>query len=135
MKKLLSLMLVFLIILLPSCSYYEEEVYKDVTGEIEVHYIDVGQADSSLIICGDETMLIDGGNVSDSRLLVSYIKNLGIKKLDYVVCTHAHEDHVGGLSGPLNVFEIGAVYGPKTESDIKAYENFKKASLKKVDEI
>jgi len=139
MKKLSALIICFLIIFLSSCSVditeYEDEAYKEVTGEIEVHYIDVGQADSSLIICGKEAMLIDGGNVDDSRLLVSYLENLGIDKLDYVVGTHAHEDHIGGLSGPLNVFAIGEVYAPKTEGDIRAYENFKKSALKKVDEI
>lgn len=135
MKKLVALVLAFLAIFLCSCTAREEEVYKEVTGEIEIHYIDVGQADSSLIICNGETMLIDGGNVSDSRLLVSYIKNLGINHLDYVVCTHAHEDHVGGLSGPLNVFSVGEVYGPRQKNDIKAYKDFEKAALKKVQEI
>ena len=135
MKKFLALLFCSLLVFLSSCNIYEEEIYKEVEGGLEIHYIDVGQADSSLIICNDETMLIDGGNVSDSRLLVSYIKNLGITKLDYVVCTHAHEDHVGGLSGPLNVFEIGTVYGPKVENDIKTYDDFKKSALKKVEEI
>ena len=82
-----------------------------------------------------EAMLIDGGNADDSRLLVSYLKKQGVNHLDYVICTHAHEDHVGGLSGPLSVFGVDEVYAPKTENDIKAYTNFKKTALKNVDEI
>lgn len=90
----------------------------------EVHYIDVGQGDASLIICDGKTMLIDGGNVSDSSLVVSYIDNLGIDEIDYIVCTHAHEDHVGGISGPLNKFEVENVFAPATGSDIDAYKDF-----------
>ena len=90
----------------------------------EVHYIDVGQGDASLIICDGKTMLIDGGNVSDSSLVVSYIDNLGIEKIDYIVCSHAHEDHLGGLSGPLNKFKVENVFAPATGSDTDAYKGF-----------
>ena len=64
------------------------------SGELDVHFIDVGQADSALLVCGDETMLIDGGNVADSSVIVTYLKNLGLSHLNYMICTHAHEDHV-----------------------------------------
>lgn len=91
----------------------------------EVHFIDVGQADCSLIICDDETLLIDGGNVGDSSLVVSYLLSVGVTQLDYVICTHAHEDHVGGLSGPLNKFTVtGAVFAPETGADTKCYKDF-----------
>ena len=71
-------------------------------------------------------MLIDGGNVADSSLVVSYLDQQGIGQLDYVVCTHAHEDHVGGLSGPLNTCTAGHVLSPVTEYDSKAFEDFVK---------
>lgn len=97
----------------------------------EVHFIDVGQADSALIKCNDETMLIDGGNVADSSLVVSYLMKAGVKELDYVVCTHAHEDHVGGLNGPLNKFTVTkAIYAPHTGSDSKCYNDFLKATAR-----
>lgn len=141
-KKFLSVILAFLISFsIASCSVVlpEEpqmtESAEEVSGDFAVHYIDVGQADSSLIICGDATMLIDGGNAEDSSLVVTYLNKLGITHLDYMVCTHAHEDHVGGLSGPLNTVTVGTVYAPYTESDIKAYTSFKKAALKQVSEI
>ena len=95
-----------------------------------IHYIDVGQADASLVLCDGKTMLIDGGNVADSSLIVAYLKKLNIDYLDYIVCTHAHEDHVGGLSGALSVARAGVVYAPQTETNSKAYNNF----LRKVSE-
>lgn len=93
---------------------------------LAVHFIDVGQADSALLVCGDDTMLIDGGNVADSSLVVSYLEQQGIDQLDYVVCTHAHEDHVGGLSGPLNTCTVSHVLSPVTEYDSKAFGDFVK---------
>lgn len=93
--------------------------------DFKVHYIDVGQADASLICCDGETMLIDGGNKEDSNLIVAYLKKLEIDHLDYMLCTHAHEDHVGGLSGPLSVMEVKTIYAPKTEAASQAYLNFK----------
>ncbi len=103
--------------------FYIEETEKD--SFFEVHFIDVGQADCSLIICDDETLLIDGGNVGDSSLVVSYLLSVGVTELDYVICTHAHEDHVGGLSGPLNKFTVTqAVFSPETGSDTKCYKDF-----------
>jgi competence protein ComEC len=94
--------------------------------ELTVHFIDVGQADAALLQCEDDVMLIDGGNVADSNLIIAYLKKLNIECIDYMVCTHAHEDHVGGLSAPLSVMPVGAVYAPVTESDSKAYQTFKR---------
>lgn len=92
----------------------------------EVHFIDVGQADSALILSAGKSMLIDGGNVGDSNLVYSYLQKLGVSHLDYVVCTHAHEDHVGGLSGALSYATVGKVYSPVTEYSTRAFENFVK---------
>lgn len=63
---------------------------------LEIHYIYVEQADSTLVLCDSETMLIDGGNVEDSDLIASYLKKENVSTLDYIVCTYAHEDHCGG---------------------------------------
>ena len=92
---------------------------------LTVHYIDVGQADSSLIICGGESMLIDGGNVADSDLVAAYLKKENISTLDYLVCTHAHEDHCGGLAGALSTVKVENALAPQTEADTQAYQNFK----------
>ena len=92
---------------------------------LEVHYIDVGQADSALVLCDSEAMLIDGGNAEDSDLIAAYLKKENISALDYIVCTHAHEDHCGGLSGALSVVNVENVLAPQTEADTDVYQNFK----------
>ena len=81
-------------------------VYLAVEGEMQVHFIDVGQADCALISLNGANMLIDGGNVDDGPDVVRFIKNLGIDTLHPVVATHAHEDHVGGLSDVLSEFTM-----------------------------
>ena len=92
---------------------------------LKVHFIDVGQADAALLISGDSAMLIDGGNVEDSSKIYSYLDRLGISHLDYIVGTHAHEDHMGGLSGALQKASVGVIYAPRTENDAKFYQSFK----------
>lgn len=93
---------------------------------LTVHFIDVGQADAALLLCGGQSMLIDGGNAADSSLVVSYLAGQGVEYLDYVVCTHAHEDHVGGLSGPLNTCTVGEVLSPVSDYDSEVFGNFLK---------
>ena len=95
-------------------------------GSFQIHFIDVGQADAALVICDGKTMLIDGGNKEDSNLIYSYLKKQNISYLDYVVCTHAHEDHVGGLSGALTAADAGVVFSPVTQYDSNAFSDFVK---------
>jgi competence protein ComEC len=88
-----------------------------------VHYIDVGQADSILIQVNRKNILIDAGNRNDGASVVSYLKEHRVKKLDYIVATHPHEDHIGGMSSVLKDFTIGDFYAPKKSSDTKTFEN------------
>lgn len=108
----------------PTPVIYAEATEQHIS-ELTVHFIDVGQADAAILQCEDNTMIIDGGNVADSSLVVAYLKKLNIDNIDSMICTHAHEDHVGGLSAPLSVMQVGSVYAPVTESDSKAYQAFK----------
>ena len=96
-------------------------------GKLEVYFIDVGQADSALVLCDGQSMLIDGGNTADSSRMYSVMKKHGISQLDYVIGTHAHEDHIGGLAGALNYSSVKFAYCPVTSYDSKAFQNFRKA--------
>lgn len=92
----------------------------------EVHYIDVGQGDSSLILCDGEAMLIDGGEADQSSKIYAYLENHGVDYLDCIVATHAHSDHIGGLSGALNYAAVGTALCPVTSYDSKTFDSFTK---------
>ena len=92
----------------------------------QVHFIDVGQADAALILCDGEAMLIDGGNAADSNVIYTYLKKHEVKHLDYVIATHAHEDHVGGLPGALKYATVSKAFSPVTTFTTNAFNNFKK---------
>ena len=77
---------------------------------LAVHFIDVGQADCILLSCGDDYMLIDGGNAADGYAVRSYLENAGVDKLDLLVATHPHEDHIGGLPTVLTYFEAETIW-------------------------
>lgn len=94
-----------------------------VSGSLKVHYIDVGQADSILIQQNGQNMLIDAGNNPDGNLVVSYLKNQGVSKLDYVIGTHPHEDHIGGLDVVIKTFSIGQIYMPKATSTTATFKD------------
>jgi len=89
----------------------------------QVYFFDVGQADSALVVNGDDTMLIDAGNNEDGQLLVNYIKSLGITQIDYIVGTHPHEDHIGGIDDIINSFDIGTIYMPNVQTNTKTFED------------
>jgi len=90
-------------------------------GNFKIHFINVGQADSILIEQGSKYMLIDAGNNGDGTLVKNYLLQQGVKTLDYVIGTHPHEDHIGGLDYIINNFKIGKIYLPKATSTTKAF--------------
>lgn len=104
--------------------------HKSAESSFTVHYIDVGQGDAALVCCDGHAMLIDGGTPSNSSLIVSYLKKQHVTRLDCIVSTHAHEDHVGGLSGALNKYRVGTVYASVTEYDSSAFRSFQKYTKK-----
>ncbi|MDR0947125.1 MAG: MBL fold metallo-hydrolase [Ruminococcus sp.] len=86
-------------------------------GEIDdtyakVHFINVGQGDSELIINGTDAVLIDAGESDYGQTVTDYIKALGITELKYIVATHPHSDHVGGLPVVIENFTVGEIFYP-----------------------
>lgn len=78
-----------------------------------VHFIDVGQGSSTLIQSGDKGVLIDAGESEYGKAVCDYIRKCGVKELSYVILTHPHSDHMGGMSEVLNVYGAGKFYMPE----------------------
>ncbi|MGI6648871.1 MAG: MBL fold metallo-hydrolase [Bacillota bacterium] len=94
------------------------------TDQLKVHFLNVGQADSILIqLPNRQTMLIDAGNNADGPAVVSYLQQQGIRKIDYLIGTHPHEDHIGGLDNVIKDLEIGQVYLPRITNNTKTFED------------
>ncbi len=127
--KRLTVFFLLLALLLTGCVRLPPETTPAATtadsrDTLQVHFIDVGQADCILLQSAGECMLIDGGNVEDSSLVVSYLQKQGVQELEAVICSHAHEDHVGGLAGVLAVFPVKAVYAPTRTYSSKCFDDF-----------
>ena len=89
--------------------------------KLNVLFFDVGQADCQLILYKGKSMLIDAGNDDDGEYIVNGLKGLGITNLDYVIGTHVHEDHIGGMSFIIDSFEIGEFYLPYNTISTTSY--------------
>ncbi|MCL1803725.1 MAG: MBL fold metallo-hydrolase [Eubacteriaceae bacterium] len=89
-----------------------------------VCFIDVGQADAIYIECEGEAMLIDGGNSSESSLIYSFLEGRNVRYLKYIVNTHPHEDHIGGLNGALNFAQVGTALCPTVAYSSRSFNNF-----------
>lgn len=93
-------------------------------GTMRVHFIDVGEGDSAFIEFPDgKTMLIDAGEVKEGETVLSYIQSCGVERVDFLVGTHPHSDHIGGLETIVRNLEIGEVYMPKVTHNTKTFEN------------
>lgn len=100
-------------------------------GELQIHYLDVGQGDATLIICDGHAMLIDAGENDKGSSVWSYLKSQGIEELDYVIGTHPDSDHIGGLDVIIYKFRCGKVFMPDFVKDTRTYEDVIKAAENK----
>jgi competence protein ComEC len=96
-------------------------------GSVTVHFIDVGQGDATLIQTGEGSVLIDGGDRQAGAAVVQYLKDANVGRLAYVIATHPHSDHIGGLINVFGAFEAGAVIMPKVAHSTVTFERFLEA--------
>lgn len=98
------------------------------SGELKIHFLDVGQADCIFIDYGDVDILIDAGNRADGDLVVSYLNELNTDDLEMVIATHPHEDHIGGMVDVINNFDIERIVKPGISSlETVTSKNFEEA--------
>lgn len=93
------------------------------SGTLEVHYLDVGQADCTLLITQDAAVMIDAGNRDDAQTILQYLESLSIDSLDAVIFTHPHEDHIGSGADILENIPTDTVYMNTDTPDSKVYKD------------
>lgn len=97
------------------------------TSRLEVHFLSVGQGDCAIVLCDGESMVIDGGPRGTSQYVYSYVHDtLRLSHIDYIVSTHPHLDHVGGLASVLNAAPVDLILTPLTEWNSKAFNSMLK---------
>ncbi|MGI6267551.1 MAG: ComEC/Rec2 family competence protein [Acutalibacteraceae bacterium] len=136
-QKWVSSLLVFIIIIAISIFAPWEDAYQKAglktdsnidNYPLSVHFIDVGQGDCIFIKIGDNTMLIDSGEKNNDEKIIKYLRNNGVDRVDYIIATHPHSDHIGAMETIIESFEIKNVIMPRLSEQnmptTKGYENF-----------
>ncbi len=109
------------------------EEYRQITydGNLHIYYLDVGQADSTFILLPNgENMLIDAGTKDNGEDIVNVLDSLGVDSIDYLIGTHPHTDHIGGMQQVIENFDIEKIYMPKASSNTATYKNLLNAIKK-----
>lgn len=128
-QKIISILIIFVAF---TYGLYENEIkttfslptettFKENNNNLTITYLDVGQADAILIQNQNQNMLIDAGNNEDGELLVQYFKEKNITQFNYLIGTHPHEDHIGGLDDIINAFQINKIYLPDAITTTKTF--------------
>jgi len=127
MRKLTAIALLLCILLCGCAPKADPKPMPSVQEQLWVHFIDVGQADSILLECDGKFALVDGGNDADGEAVAAYLALQGVEKLDLVVATHPHEDHIGGLDEVINMIPVDAVWSSPIPNDTNTVRNFLKS--------
>lgn len=108
----------------------ENKTLDEATDEkvLEVHYLDVGQADAVYIGYGSFDMVIDAGNNEDGPYVVDYLHTQGVDTIELMIASHAHEDHIGGLDDVLENFAVKTIIDSGEVKDTKTYRDYMKAA-------
>ncbi|EMT39592.1 putative hydrolase (metallo-beta-lactamase superfamily) [Thermoanaerobacter thermohydrosulfuricus WC1] len=110
----------------------QETVKKSETDSLTINYIDVGQGDSIFVQTpSGKTILIDAGTPEMGSKVVNYIKSRGINKIDILIGTHPHNDHIGGIVEVIKTFKIVKFYMPKVTTTTRTFEEVLKAAKSK----
>ncbi|WP_099187378.1 ComEC/Rec2 family competence protein [Tepidibacter mesophilus] len=126
MKKTFLIIFIIFSIALCSCNQIDEEFINCTSNDnlFSVHFIDVGQGDSTLLISPDnKTMLIDAGDNFHGEKVVDYLNKLNIKKIDILIGTHPDADHIGGLDYVINNFDVVYFYMPNKSHNTSTFED------------
>lgn len=90
-----------------------------------ITFIDIGQGDSALVACDGHYMLIDGGDAAAGEKVCNVLKENGVKRLDILVASHLHDDHIGGLIDVLDYAQrVKLVLSNKKEYDSRTFDDF-----------
>lgn len=90
---------------------------------VKVHFIDIGQGDATFIEIMGQTMLIDAGEKEHAEKIIEYLRSYDVDRLDYVIATHPHEDHIGGMGDVLEAFEVRSFYMPDKHLVTKSFQH------------
>jgi len=101
----------------------QPEIGSDLSGDLVVHFLDVGQGDSILLQFRDKTMLIDASERGMGERVIAYLDERNVERLDVVVATHAHTDHIGGLAGVISAYPVGRFVDAAQPHPTATYEN------------
>lgn len=117
---------VLICFVISSLPYFQMQNSVPDGSSLELHFIDVGQGDAALILCDEHAMLIDGGTPKNSNRIYTYLQKHQVDHLDYIIATHPHDDHVGGLAGALNYAEADRAFCCVLQAEGRAFQSFLK---------
>lgn len=109
-------------------SYQENQLFKRPNDlNLEVHFIDIGQGDATLIVYDDLHILIDGGNNGSETKLLDYLQKVGVDDLEILVATHPDADHIGGLAEVMANYRVNLIIDSGEAHSSQTYKAYHEA--------